>query len=203
MMQWLLDMLARSCQAVLATDPVALHQLHATIGKKMLIHITDKQLFVACEMTEQGLSLVKADSNVSADAVLRGDIPAWLRCATWRRPGMSPGMVIEGDMALAQTWQQVMHHMNIDWAALLAPVLGDGISQCVADMGTSAATHAKDVGKHRVQDAVEYAQEEVCVVPAFHEAQAFYEDVDRLRDDMARLEARCDRLFSNAQEGCT
>jgi ubiquinone biosynthesis protein UbiJ len=204
MKQWLLEVVARACQKVLDTDPVALHKLRCTIGQRMLMHITDKQLFVTCEMTEHGLSLVMANANAdgSACAVLRGDIPAWLRCATWRRPGMSPGMVIEGDMGLAQTWQQVMHHINIDWAALLAPVLGDGISQFVADIGASTATHVRDVGKHRVQDTVEYAQEEVCVLPAYHEAQAFYGDVDRIRDDVARLKVRCDRLFAGKIEEC-
>ena len=201
MKQWLLGAAARACQKVLDTDPVALHKLRCTMGQTMLIHITDKQIYIVCEMADHGLSLAMADADSSACTVLRGDVPAWLRCATWRRPGMSPGMVIEGDMGLAQTWQQVMRHINIDWAALLAPMLGDSLSQMFADVGARTATHVRDVAKHRVHDAVDYTQEEVRFLPTYHEVQAFYDDVDQLRDDVARIKARLKRLAdANAKE---
>jgi ubiquinone biosynthesis protein UbiJ len=43
-------------------------------------------------------------------------------------------------------------------------------------------------------NAAEYLQEESRAVPAALEAEAFYSDVERLRDDVERAEARLVRL---------
>jgi ubiquinone biosynthesis accessory factor UbiJ len=195
MRQWVLGVVARACQCVLDSDPVSLQQLRGTVGRRLLMHITDRALYLQCEMTADGLRLSWGTSDDVADVVLRGDMAAWLRCATWRRPGMSPGMKIEGDMLLAQTWQRVAHNIDIDWAALLAPWLGDSLSQILADTGAHATDHLAGVARRRLHDTVAYAQEESCTLPAFQEAQIFYDDVDQLRDNMARCQARVDRLF--------
>lgn len=190
----ILSMVAGACQRVLEKDPVSKKRLEPIMGKRLLMHVTDHSLCVLCKMTSHGLSLSLATLTDGAEVVLRGDTVAWLRCATWGRPGLPPGMVLEGEMAVAQVWQDVARHIEIDWPAFLAPLVGDSIAQLMADTGTDAAAHVSDVAKDRVQDAVDYAQEETLSLPTKYEAQVFYEDIDKLRDDVARCKARIKRL---------
>ncbi len=122
-------------------------------------------------------------------AVIRGSAPALagLALATGARTGK---VTVRGDAELAQAWQA--------WFTALAPDFEEALCRALGDVaGYQLATALRDLAagtRLRAADgaamAAEYLTEEARVLPTAGELEAFYNDVDRLRDDVARLAAR-------------
>jgi len=99
-----------------------------------------------------------------------------------------------GDLQIAERYSQLLK--------LARPELEDELSKWVGDIPAhtlgliardAGAWLARAAGALRMNTA-EYVQEESRIVPAALEAEAFYTDVERLRDDVERTAARLAQL---------
>jgi ubiquinone biosynthesis protein UbiJ len=85
---------------------------------------------------------------------------------------------------------------------LARPDLEDELSKWVGDLpahalgvaARGAGTWLKRAAAALRMNAAEYLQEESRAMPAPLEAEAFFADVEKLRDDVERAAARLDRL---------
>jgi ubiquinone biosynthesis protein UbiJ len=101
---------------------------------------------------------------------------------------------LSGDLQVAERFAQLLKLARPDVEDELARWLGDVPAHALGEVarGTSAWL-ARAAAALRMNTA-EYLQEESRAVPAALEAQAFYSDVERLRDDVERAAARLARL---------
>jgi ubiquinone biosynthesis protein UbiJ len=120
---------------------------------------------------------------------------ALIEMAQTKRAG--PNISISGNAHLAQTLQQVMSSLTIDWEGLLAEHLGD--------LAAKQISTAFDKFKHFTQrfvsttlaDTVDYLVDEKKLLPSQIEADQIHKAVTTLRYDTDRLEARIRRLEGN------
>ncbi len=103
-------------------------------------------------------------------------------------------MRIEGDADLARRLQRLAERFDPDWRQPFSAVFGDVLGVQIANAAAAALKQARVGGQKLAESAAEYLTEESRDVVPRAELDAFYDDVDTLRDDAARLAARVARL---------
>ncbi len=99
-----------------------------------------------------------------------------------------------GDLQVAERYSQLLKLARPDIEDEVAKWLGDVPAHALGEIARGAgAWLARAAGALRMNTA-EYLQEESRAMPAPLEADAFYSDVERLRDDVERTAARLARL---------
>lgn len=104
---------------------------------------------------------------------------------------------IDGDAVRAQQFRKLLHYGRPDLEEELSGIVGDSAAHGIGEMLRGAGRWARDARSIMGQNISEYLQEESRAVPGRHEANEFRKDVDSLRDDVARFEARLERLEEN------
>ena len=101
---------------------------------------------------------------------------------------------IEGDAELARRLQRMAERFDPDWQKPFADVFGEVLGVQIANGIAAALRGARAGARSVVGSAVEYVTEESRDVVPRAELDAFFDDVDTLRDDAERLAARVARL---------
>ena len=106
------------------------------------------------------------------------------------------GLQIEGDATALSDLQRALGEAEHDWAALFERVAGAGSAGPLQDLFRRATGGMRHAATRSAEDLADYARDEAGWLPPSGAFEAFSEDVARLRDDAARLEARLRRLES-------
>jgi ubiquinone biosynthesis protein UbiJ len=105
-----------------------------------------------------------------------------------------------GDPALLATLDRVFKQLSWDVEADLAPLVGDIAAHRLHSMGRDALAGFADTFSAIGHNASEYLVEEAEVMARGVDVTRFNRDVDTLADDVARLEARLNRLQARLPE---
>ncbi len=104
---------------------------------------------------------------------------------------------IRGDVALGQRFEAILRGIDIDWEEQLSRLVGDVAAHQVGNLVRDAAAWGAKGADTLSRDMSEYLQEESRQLPQRDEVEGFLSAVDKLRDDVARLEARVQRLHAS------
>lgn len=132
----------------------------------------------------------------AADASLSGTPVALLALAGPKAEGAlrGGGVRIEGDAEIAQKFRELLSQAQPDFEEELARVVGDVAARRVANVARGFLDWGRKASESLATNVVEYLQEEGRDLPTRVEVEEFLADVDRLRDDSERLEARLARV---------
>jgi len=103
---------------------------------------------------------------------------------------------ITGDTDLAHRLGKILGAMDIDWEEQLSRFSGDIIAHEIGNAVRSTGHWGRNTLNTLKLDLKEYLQEESGLLPVRREIEGFLTDVDALREDTDRLEARMERLRS-------
>ena len=106
---------------------------------------------------------------------------------------------IQGDTALASAISKVAANLRWDVEEDLSKVFGDIAARRMAGVGRSAAAWPKQAAGNLAASVAEYLTEEKQVLVTPLKASEFVRDVDELRDAVARLDKRIERLHRQAR----
>ncbi len=159
---------------------------------------------IALELDPPGLGLVllgAADrlqvlgelEGETPDVLLRGS-PVGLAAAL--AGGDRSGVLVQGDAAVLTDLQRALGTVSFDWAEWLESVTGAGTAGPLLEADAALRGQLRRFLARGLEDAVDYAQEEARWLPAAGEFEAWAEDLAAFRDDLARLEARVQRISS-------
>lgn len=137
------------------------------------------------------------DTDIPADVTLR--LPGDALTALTALPGGGLEAVlgrvqVSGAADLAETLGFVFRQLRWDGEADLARLVGDIPAHRLSRLAGQAVTWQREAGQRLLANGTEYLVEERGLLPAKGELAVFGHDVDRLRDDLARLEKRLQRL---------
>lgn len=192
----LLAALEAVVNAVLALDPEGAARLAPVQGRVLRVEFAGLGTRVDILPGDGELRLF-GQYDGPADCTVRGTPAALLAMTLAERQEdqvFHGAVEISGDNRVAQTIGAVLRGLDIDWEERVAQLLGDGVAH---QLGEQARASARWVAQTRADlhtDIREYLTEEGRLLPSTDELRAFMADVDTLRDDVERFEARLNRL---------
>jgi ubiquinone biosynthesis protein UbiJ len=101
---------------------------------------------------------------------------------------------IEGDAELAHALERVLRGVEIDWEELLSRAVGDVAARQLGNLARGFGAWGRRAGDSLSADLGEYLTEEARILPSRIEVEQFLDEVDGLREDVDRLDARIARL---------
>jgi ubiquinone biosynthesis protein UbiJ len=164
-------------------------------GKVLALHVTGLPLSVFFRSEGERMSIDTAHADTPA-ASLSGSPLALLRLAGPAPESAIRGgsIQIQGDAEIAQAFSELLKQAQPDLEEELSRVIGDVAAHQIGNAARSALGFGRRAIDTLSQNVAEYLQEEGRDLPTRTEADEFVAGVDKLRDDVARLEARLAHL---------
>ena len=188
-----LEGLERALNAMLALDTVAGGRLAGLHGRVVCIRLSGIDLTIHVVPGHDGRVRLLGSIEGEADATLSGS-PLDLMRAGDKAQGhaqlFAGNVQIDGDTALAQRFSEALGGLDIDWEEQLSRLTGDVIAHEVGRGVRSVRREGERIGRSTGENLSEYLTEEARLLPHHYQVEDFLADVDTLRDDVDRLEAR-------------
>ena len=169
-------------------------------GRVIAIRVRDTGLAMYFEINDEVLDL-KTDSTNEPDVVLTGSLVTLGKMAGPDGHDHSPaalkgGLDVTGDAFTAQAFQKLLKHARPDPEEELSRFVGDAAAFRAGEIARGVRDWAIGARSTMGANIREYLQEERREVPSRYEFERFGSSIDALRDDVARLEARINRLLN-------
>ncbi len=196
----LLSPLARALNRNIGESTPAREICQQLDGRVVAIRVRDTGLAMFFEINDEVLDL-KTDTQAEPDVVLTGSLVTLARMAGPNGHDHSPaalrgGLDVTGDAFTAQAFQKLLKHARPDPEEELSRFVGDTAAYRAGEIARGLRDWAIGARATMGANVREYLQEESRELPSRYEFERFGSNVDVLRDDVARLEARINRLLS-------
>jgi len=160
-------------------------------GRTIAVRVSNSGLAMAVSVSGDRLTLTTVD-ECEPDAVISGSLISLARLA-----GPDGDMLIrdgkvefDGDALLANDFRELLRYAQPDLEEQLSSVVGDVAAHGIGTAVRSIGRWGDEARSTIRQNIAEYLQEESRTLPSRYEVDEFRGRVQRLRDDVARLEAR-------------
>lgn len=181
---------------VLRLDGTAMARLRPLTGKVIAVQGTSPSLQLFILPSDEGL-LLAAQWAAEADCTLRAPASSLLRLVLSKDKSAilhSPEVELEGDSAALMELAAVLQDLELDWEYELSHWIGPVATALIGGHLRSRANWYQHGFASLNQNLAEYLSEEARTLVGEHEAQARFDELDQLKLDLDRLEARFERL---------
>lgn len=194
----------------LALDPQVQKNLASLTGKVIAMEVESSPstplLTLFMLPGENGVELLtqyggEADTTLSGAplALAKMSLASKLEAANLDCPDASEVMfsgdvVIRGDVELGQRFRRILDEMDFDWEEQLSHLTGDIVAHKAGNVLREVGQWWQQAISTLGNDATEFMQQEAALLPEATELSEFMHEVDVLRSDLDRLEARVRRL---------
>lgn len=179
---------------ILKDDPWAARRLSQFSGATLHISLQDKTL-LRYVIESDGLlathQAVETDEPTLNISLPNDAVALWVSKG---RQGVIKGAKIKGNIDLANTINEVMDQIRPDPEAFLATKIGDIAAHRAMQLITSFKAHVTQVGERIKDQFTEHVAEGQSVIVPNPQVKAFIDEVNIVRNDVARLEQRIARF---------
>lgn len=177
-----------------------------TPARRLCAQLEDRVFAIRVKDTALAMTIIVGPGEIfltneysdDPDVVVTGSLLSLARLAgpDGERAIRDGAVDLTGDAELAQQFQNLLRYGRPDLEEELSGVVGDVVAHSIGDIARSVRRWGKDARITLEQNVGEYLQEESRALPSRYEADELRKQVDSLRDDVARAEARVQRLES-------
>jgi ubiquinone biosynthesis protein UbiJ len=192
------EALEQTINAALRLDPEGSAALGRFVGKVIAIELQGSPLTLFC-LPGPGSLMLMTHFTGSPDTTLSGRPLALIKLVTGdsRRVLFEGEVKISGDVELGQHFKQVLDRLHIDWEEALSHFTGDMLAHKAGHLLREVSSWWSNTRERLAANGAEYLQQEMWLLPTRPEVEQFYQGVETLRDDVARLAAKLDQLKHN------
>lgn len=176
-------------------DPATFTKLSALSPKVLALHFERPEFSIYVRFLN-GVQLL-SHYDGEPEAALKGPVSAFINLAknTDKQAAlMQSDIQIQGSSQLALSLADVMGQLNIDYEAMIAQLTGPVAAHVIGKNLRSAASWLTNTSNKFKQDSVEYVRDELQLAPHKLEGESRYADIQKIKMDTERLEARIQRL---------
>ncbi len=179
----------------LRLDPESLRRMAALQGRVIAIELRATGLTLYLFPGPDGVVLLGEYAG-EPDTVLSGTPPGLARLSLGDASGVlfAGEVTIRGDVETGQRFKAILDQLDLDWEEPLARLIGDIPAHRLGKLVRSTTDWARQAFETLGRNTAEYLEYEARALATREDVAEFVADVDRLRDDLARLEARVARL---------
>ena len=164
-------------------------------GSVIAVRVSNTGLATWFIVHDDALELT-TECDKEADVVISGSLISLARMAAESDvAALREGSIeLTGDAHIADDFSRLLALAKPDIEEELSGVVGDVAANRIGEIARGVTNWGREARTTMGANIREYLQEESRDVPSRYEADKFADKVDRLRDDVARLEARINRL---------
>ncbi len=194
----LLPSLTKAINAYLRLDPESNGRLLKLKGKAITIELLPFHFVFQCVFHEDHVEL-QQDELLHTDTKIRGTplhMLGVMLIKDNRQRFFAEDLVIEGNAEFGQQVVELFDELQIDWEEYLSRFLGDVPAYHVGRFLRGINGWLRDTEKAFAQNVNEYMHEEALFLPAREALQDFFAEIDTLRMDVDRVEAKINHLHA-------
>ena len=165
-------------------------------GRKLAVRVRDSALAICIAVADGNLQS-STDVPESPDVIIEGPVSGLLRLFLAGSDISSlanTGVTLTGHADVAQKFQRLLKLARPDPEEELAGFVGDAAAHQIGETVRGLAEWGRRSGGIMAANVREYLQEERRDIPSVYEMSHFKRDVQTLRDDVERAEARLKRI---------
>lgn len=166
-------------------------------GTVAAVRVRDTALAMWFVVHSDHLELTTAAYD-DADIMISGSLLTLARLAGAATAVRDGSLELNGDPLVAQKFQQLLAYAKPDIEEELSGVVGDVAAHRIGEIARGVGKWTREATATMGANIREYLQEESRDLPSRYEVERFAERVGQLRDDVARLEARLNRLEADS-----
>lgn len=192
----LLPALSKAINAYLKLDDESKHRLQKLHGKSIAIELLPFHFCFQCVFSDNAVTL-RQDPLLECDATLRGtplQMMGVMIDKENRHRFFAEDLKIEGNAEIGQQMVALFDELQIDWEEHLSRFIGDipayHAGKFIRGMNEWFARSSESF----TQNISEFLHEEINYLPPREALQDFFTDIDTLRMDADRIEARIKHL---------
>jgi len=191
----LIAVIEASLNSFIGESTPATHALQNLAGAALAIEVVSTGVRIVL-LADSGMLRLKLDNDLPAVATVRGTVPELLALlhpdaiAQIRRGSAT----VSGNLHIAQEFGRLLRLAKPELEEQMARWIGDLPAHQLSSFAKHTNAWARQVVKAIEANVAEYLREESGQVPHAAELEAFYMDIDVLRDDVARASQRIDKL---------
>ena len=190
------DLIVAGLNRYLELDQERAAGLDQIKDKLIRLHISElnKTLLLRVEQRyfQQELDLEKeADVEITVSLKI---LPEFLMGVEQDKLIKNGGIEIKGDAHIASVFQNTLREIEIDWEELLSKYTGDAVAYQLGRGAKAIHSFRRQMHDNMRQDLRDYLQDNIQASATKDEVKQFIQDVDKVRAQTDRLEARLDRL---------
>ena len=181
---------------ILRLDSTALARMRPLTGKVIAVECASPALHLFILPSDEGL-LLAAQWAADADCTLRAPASSLLHLALSKDKTAvlhGPQVDLEGDSHVLMELAAILQDLELDWEFELSRWIGPVATTLIAGHVRSRANWYQHGFASLNQNLAEYLSEEARTLVGEREAQARFDELDQLKLDLDRLEARVERL---------
>jgi len=177
---------------LLSLDPEFLEQLPPFYGKTFRIELTGPKYTFDLRPCPDGF-IIAPETDSEATVTLSGSLWAFAQLG---KHGLHSDVFergrirMQGDTDLGQDFQRVLASLQIDWDELISSLLGDMAAHNIHRAASEVKSWLSQSVALFQENTGEILQQEIKAAPAAVEVNALSEEIETLRSDLARFEAR-------------
>jgi ubiquinone biosynthesis protein UbiJ len=164
-------------------------------GTVVAIRVRDTALAAYFVVSDDALDVV-ASTDADPDTIICGSLITLARMAgeSGEAAVRDGSLDLSGDAELANQFQQLLSFAKPDLEEELSGVVGDVAAHRLGEFARGLGRWGQDARSTMGANIREYLQEESRDAPSRYEVERFTNNLNTLRDDVDRFEARLNRL---------
>jgi ubiquinone biosynthesis protein UbiJ len=190
-------LLEKALNRYLALDPESKRRIACLNNKKVTIELLHTPLIVQLNFVNETIH-VNWQATCNADIIIKGTPLNLLQLSVTpsakRQRFFAEDVSVEGNMELAQSVLAIFDELEIDWEEFISEWLGDVSAHQLGRFARGIKGFGQRMRRTLARNVNEYVHEEINLFPPTDALQDFFHEVDELRMDLDRLEARTDSL---------
>ncbi len=191
-----LSSIAKAINAYLQLDPESISHLNKLNGKTITIELLPFHFIFHCQFHDEKVE-ISTDACLQTNAKIIGTPLQMLGVMIDkhnRNKAFADDLSIEGDAEIANEVVKLFDELQIDWAEYASRIAGDVPVHYAGRLIRTARNFATHINQSFAQNVTEYVHEEKEWLPSRERLNDLFTDIDSLRMDVDRAEARINHL---------
>lgn len=202
MKPFFLPTITKAMNAYLGLDPESKNRLKKLRGHTIAFELLPFHFTFQCTFDDKGVTLL-SDESLPVDAKIRGTPIQMMTVAInkdHRQRFFAEDLVIEGNAEIGQQVIEIFDELNIDWEDHFSRAVGDVPAYHVNRFMRNVGQFLRQTNHTFTQNMDEFLHEEIEWFPSREALQDFFNDIDTLRMDVDRAEAKIMQLSEKITE---